>query len=120
MRNVRIGRLVPALFVLMVVLGGLQGIVDDDASRWALLAASASLALAGMVLVNRRVARPLDELADASRRLAADDTGAAVPHADRSDEIGALAAGLAAIRDAAAERQRLDRRNEDDRRRAEG
>jgi len=120
MRNVRIGRLVPALFVLVVVLGGLQGIVDGGASRWALLAASAGLALAGMVLVSRRVARPLAELADASKRLAAGDTEAAIPHADRSDEIGTLAAGLAAIRDAAAERQHLDRRNEDDRRRAEG
>ena len=114
MRHVRISRLLPALFVLVAVPAGLQGLFGGAAfpAGWALPATAAGLALAAAILAGRRVATPLDELAVAVRRLAAGDTAADIPHADRGDEIGALALAVAALRDDAAERQNRDRRNE--------
>ena len=122
MRHVPISRLLPALFVLVAVPAGLQGLFGGTAfpPGWALSAAAIGLALAAAVLAKRRVATPLDELAGAVRRLAAGDTAVAIPHADRGDEIGALALAVTALRDDAAERQRRDRLNEDERHRADG
>ena len=123
MRNVRISRLLPALFVLLVVLGALQGFVapgGESALAWALLAAAAGLALAAIVFVNRRVATSLDELAGAVKRLADGETDVAIPHAGRGDEIGDLAAALAAFRDNTAARRQRERQDEDERRRTEG
>ena len=121
MRNVRINRLLPVLFVLIAALGAMQGIAEGATflSGWALPVLAMSLALVAIVLVNRRVTAPLDELTEAVKRLAAGDTATAIPHADRKNEIGTLAAGIAALRDDAAERQRLAHRNEEDRRRAD-
>ncbi len=122
MRNVRISRLLPALFVLMAILAAMSGLADGAAvlPGWAFSVMAAVLALAAGLLVNRRVAAPLDDLTAAVRRLASGDTTITVPHAERGDEIGALAASIAALRDDAAERRRRDRQDEDDRRRTEG
>jgi len=120
MRNVRISRLLPALFVLMAALCGMQGIVDGMLPGWALPVIAAGLALVAIILVNSRVATPLDELAEAVKRLASGDMSATIPHADGGNEIGVLAASVAAFRDDVAERQRRDRQDEDDRRRTEG
>ena len=87
---------------------------------WASLAAAMGIAIAAIFLVNRRVVKPLNGLAGAMKRLAGGDTAAAIPHADRTDEIGDMAGTVAVFRDNAAERQRLERQGEDDRRRADG
>ncbi|MGD9480708.1 HAMP domain-containing methyl-accepting chemotaxis protein [Shinella sp. G-2] len=89
------------------------------ALTWAALAAAMGLAIAAVFLVNRRVVKPLNGLAGAMKRLASGDTAAAIAHADRTDEIGEMAGTVAVFRDNAAERQRLERQGEDDRRRAE-
>jgi methyl-accepting chemotaxis protein len=90
------------------------------ALTWASLIISMGLALAAIVLVNRRVVRPLNGLAGAMKKLAAGDAAVTIPHADRRDEIGEMAGTVAVFRDNAAERQRLERQGDDDRRRAEG
>ncbi|KNY18881.1 hypothetical protein AKG11_01950 [Shinella sp. SUS2] len=90
------------------------------ALTWASLVISMGLALAAVVLVNRRVVRPLNGLAGAMKKLAAGDAAVTIPHADRRDEIGEMAGTVAVFRDNAAERQRLERQGDDDRRRAEG
>ena len=90
------------------------------ALTWASLVVSMGLAVAAIFLVNRRVVKPIDALAGAMKRLAGGDTAVTIPHADRRDEIGEMAATVAVFRDNAAERQRLERQGEDDRRRAEG
>ena len=87
---------------------------------WASLAAAMGLAIAAIFLVNRRVVKPLNGLGAAMKRLAGGDTTVTIPHADRTDEIGEMAGTVAVFRDNAAERQRLERQGEDDRRRADG
>jgi methyl-accepting chemotaxis protein len=83
------------------------------------LAAAMGLAIAAIFLVNRRVVRPLNGLAGAMKRLADGDPAVTIPHADRRDEIGEMAGTVAVFRDNAAERQRLERQGEDDRRRTD-
>jgi methyl-accepting chemotaxis protein len=90
------------------------------ALTWASLAISMGLAIAAIFLVNRRVVKPLNGLGAAMKRLAGGDTAVTIPHADRTDEIGEMAGTVAIFRDNAAERQRLERQSEDDRRRADG
>jgi methyl-accepting chemotaxis protein len=89
------------------------------ALTWASLAAAMGLAIAAIFLVNRRVVTPLNGLAGAMKRLAAGDTAVTIPHAGRTDEIGEMAGTVAVFRDNAADRQRLERQSEDDRRRTE-
>ncbi len=90
------------------------------ALTWASLAAAMGIALAAIFLVNRRVVKPLNGLGAAMKRLAEGDTSVTIPHADRTDEIGEMAGTVAIFRDNAADRQRLERQSEDDRRRADG
>jgi methyl-accepting chemotaxis protein len=90
------------------------------ALTWASLAAAMGIALAAILLVNRRVVKPLNGLGAAMKRLAEGDTTVSIPHADRTDEIGEMAGTVAIFRDNAADRQRLERQSEDDRRRADG
>ncbi len=90
------------------------------ALTWASLAISVGLALAAILLVNRRVTRPLGALAGAMKRLAAGDLTAEIPHTGRTDEIGDMAATVSVFRENATERQRLERQGEADRRDAEG
>ncbi|MGQ3278985.1 MAG: HAMP domain-containing methyl-accepting chemotaxis protein, partial [Shinella sp.] len=90
------------------------------ALTWASLAVTMGIAIAAIFLVNRRVVKPLNGLAGAMKRLAEGDTAVAIPHADRKDEIGEMAGTVAVFRDNAADRQRLERRSEDDRHRADG
>ncbi|QRM53754.1 methyl-accepting chemotaxis protein [Sinorhizobium sp. BG8] len=79
------------------------------------LALSVGLATAAIFLVNRRVVRPLNGISHAMKLLASGDTAAEIPHADRRDEIGEMAAAVAVFRDNAAERVRLERQSEADR-----
>ena len=96
----------------------------EEGSAFALtsasLAISMSLAIAAIFLVNRRVVRPLNALGGAMKQLAEGDTAAAIPHAERTDEIGEMAGTVAVFHDNAAERQRLERQGEADRHRADG
>jgi methyl-accepting chemotaxis protein len=89
------------------------------ALTWASLAVAMGIAIAAIFLVNRRVVKPLNGLGAAMKRLAGGDTTVTIPHADRTDEIGEMAGTVAVFRDNAAERQRLERQSEDDRRRTE-
>ncbi|MBK1662156.1 hypothetical protein CKO45_28625, partial [Paracraurococcus ruber] len=75
------------------------------ALRRTLLVALAMALLAGIGLawwlLQHGAARPLRALAELARALAAGDLDRPVPAADRRDEVGRIAAGLASLRDAA-------------------
>jgi methyl-accepting chemotaxis protein len=75
--------------------------------------------VASVLLVHRRVTRPLVELAEATRALAARRFDIAVPHVARRDEIGAVAASLDQLRGGAAEAEALRSAQEADRAAAE-
>jgi methyl-accepting chemotaxis protein len=75
-----------------------EKIAQAEAAMWS----QAALALLGLVfaialtlLVTLRVARPLDALAVAVRRLSQGETGVQVPGTARGDEIGTLARAMA-------------------------
>jgi len=81
-------------------------------------AVSAALLLIGaavVLMVRRRIVRPLADVTQALSALAAGDTATVVPGADRRDEIGALAAAAESFRAA-----QLARAEADARARAEG
>ncbi len=82
------------------------------ASLCAALAAAATAAFAHFGL-----ARPARKLAEAMRKLAAGDTQAVIPGAERWDELGEMARAVLAYRDSAIERQRLEEALRADRRR---
>jgi methyl-accepting chemotaxis protein/CHASE3 domain sensor protein len=63
-----------------------------------LVALVAGMALAWMI--GRGIADPVAAITDALRKLAAGDFGSAIPHAERKDEIGAMAGAAAVFRDA--------------------
>jgi methyl-accepting chemotaxis protein len=67
----------------------------------------AGLGLA-LLVVNRRVARPLRALADTMQRLARSETVASVPSATRPDEIGDMARSVLVFRDNALARETLE------------
>ncbi|MFC3166265.1 methyl-accepting chemotaxis protein [Ciceribacter thiooxidans] len=55
--------------------------------------------IAGMWLVARSIASPVNSMTDAMRRLADGDTAADIPGTDRSDEIGKMAATVSVFRE---------------------
>jgi methyl-accepting chemotaxis protein len=66
------------------------------------------LAAAGMVvMVSRRVTRPLGVLKDAMLKLAGGDLSVAPAYVDRQDEIGALGRAMQTFKDSMAEAERL-------------
>jgi methyl-accepting chemotaxis protein len=58
-------------------------------------------------LIGRSIARPLHELGEAMRRLAAGETHAAIPATDASDEIGDMARTVLVFRESMVEREKL-------------
>jgi methyl-accepting chemotaxis protein len=102
---------------------------DADHSRISLVVGGllAALASVGMCfLLSRTIAAPVARLTDVMRRLAAGDNTVVVPAADRTDEIGDMAAAVQTFKDAAIEKLRLEgmtaeqaKAAEDERRRAE-
>lgn len=98
--------------------GGSPGMMDPllasafgdavGAAIWLGLAAAVVVAVAGSLLLSARLSRPIDELAAASRRVAAGDYATPVPPAD--GELGDLAASFNAMAAslAAEERRRRD------------
>jgi methyl-accepting chemotaxis protein len=59
-----------------------------------------TLGLALAWLIGRGIARPIQDLTRSMRQLSEGDLGAAIPHADRRDEIGAMAHATQVFRDA--------------------
>jgi methyl-accepting chemotaxis protein len=77
-----------------------------------LLAGIAALAAFALILVNRRMVRPLHVLRDAMVQIAGGDLTTTVPFVDRADEIGALSGALATFQRQAVEKSRLEAEQE--------
>ncbi len=77
-------------------------IVDGGVLLVALL-----LAGTGFLIVQRRVARPIEAMTRAMQRLAAHDMKVAIPCVGRRDEIGAMAAAVQVFKDSMATADRL-------------
>ena len=71
------------------------------------------------VLLRRMVVRPILGITEVMRRLAAGETGIAIPAADRKDEIGAMAGSVIIFRDTAEEVARIEHEREEQKRLAE-
>jgi len=63
--------------------------------------------LAGMLIVVRRVTRPVRAITEAMRRLAGGDSSVAIPGTGRRDELGEMATAVEVFKVNAIERQRL-------------
>ncbi|MBB6251315.1 methyl-accepting chemotaxis protein [Nitrospirillum iridis] len=74
----------------------------------ALLILCLGLGAGGMVMVARRVTRPMTAMTGVMLRVARGDLDAEIPYADNQDEIGDLAGALGTFRANALERQRLE------------
>ncbi|MDE1158260.1 MAG: HAMP domain-containing methyl-accepting chemotaxis protein [Neorhizobium sp.] len=70
--------------------------------------AVAFLAIGGMTVVIRRVARPLSRITECMGALAAGDLAVEVPGARRKDEIGAIAQSVEVFREAAIRNRELE------------
>jgi methyl-accepting chemotaxis protein len=73
-----------------------------------LLAAALVVAFGGVVMVSRRVSRPLHTISAAMVKVAEGDHATAVPYLDRHDEIGELAQALATFRQNAIDKARIE------------
>ncbi len=91
-------------------------------SRMTLLAGgAAALAAATLLgwLLSRQIAAPVGRLTAAMGRVAAGDNATEVPGRGRGDEVGAMAAAVQVLKDAAIEKIRLERQSHADRQAAE-
>ena len=82
------------------------------AITWALLAFALLATLAAYATMRRTVTRPIVALADAMRRLAAGDTGIAIPGTQRRTELGEAAAALVILRDTMRHARQLEAERE--------
>ncbi|RAI44081.1 methyl-accepting chemotaxis protein [Rhodoplanes roseus] len=85
--------------------------------RIALLIGALALAAGGILIVSRRVIRPLQRIQGAMVQVAEGDLATEVPYRDRQDEIGSLAAALATFKQNAVEKARIE---EEQQKRREG
>jgi methyl-accepting chemotaxis protein len=76
-------------------------------SELAMLAIALAFGFGMLMLITRRVTRPLDVIQGGMRKLAAGDTSVEVAYAERKDEIGALAGAMQAFKDSLVEAERL-------------
>jgi methyl-accepting chemotaxis protein len=74
-----------------------------------LLTAALALAFGGMMLVSRRVIKPLHAIRDAMLKVASGDLMVDAGYAERRDEIGALAGALGTFRQQAVEKAQIER-----------
>src|SRR6201999_3400228 len=74
----------------------------------ALLAGALALATASMIIVSRRVIKPLNTIRDAMLKVAAGDRSVDAGYAARHDEIGALASALGTFKQQAVEKARIE------------
>jgi methyl-accepting chemotaxis protein len=72
-----------------------------------LLAFALAMAIALMLVVTRRITKPLDMIQNGMRKLAGGDVTVDVPYAARKDEIGALAGAMQAFKDSLIDADRL-------------
>lgn len=82
--------------------------------RNSLLSFAAIMLATGLAIIvlMRRLFRPVPALADALKRLARDETGNITPFQKRSDEIGHLAVAIETLREAVVEREHLRKMRE--------
>jgi len=73
-----------------------------------LLVAALTLAIGSMMVVGRRAIKPLHAIRDGMLKVAAGDLSVDVGHADRDDEIGALAGALARFKQQAVEKALIE------------
>jgi methyl-accepting chemotaxis protein len=73
-----------------------------------LLASALVLAIGSMMVVGRRVIKPLHAIRDAMLKVAAGDLAVGADYAERHDEIGALAGALATFKQQAVEKLRIE------------
>ncbi|MES5099606.1 methyl-accepting chemotaxis protein [Agrobacterium sp. BA1120] len=85
----------------------------------ALLLVTAIVAVAGMLIVVRRVAGPIGALTSTMNDLAGGNTALDVPFADRKDEIGKMAGSVEVFRLAAIRNKQLEAETEINRQRSE-
>ncbi|WP_332117996.1 methyl-accepting chemotaxis protein [Azorhizobium caulinodans] len=84
-----------------------------------LLILSAVFGIAMIVVVTRRVTRPLERMTTVMKSLAAGDLAVTVSDTDRSDEVGAMAQAVLVFREEMARNADLERENAETRERAE-
>ncbi|RWX78642.1 methyl-accepting chemotaxis protein [Neorhizobium lilium] len=70
------------------------------------------LAIGAAVLSLVRITRPVTSITAAMNALASGDNRVEIPHAERKDEIGEMAAAVAVFRENALERERLEKETE--------
>src|SRR6185437_9166890 len=75
----------------------------------AVLVISLTLAAAGFFVAWRRVARPIDLISAAMRRVASGELETEVPFRERRDEVGTLASALMTFKENAVAKQRIER-----------
>ena len=101
-----------AIFALTAIAAGALEIAEEwHAPAWVSTAFAVMLvaAITGAILVVRRVAAPLGELARATEQVANGDASIAIPFNERIDEIGALARAIAVFQRAMRNNEELNR-----------
>ena len=86
--------------------------------NFGVLTAGAAIALGALMaaLIGSSIAGPISQITDVMRSLANGAVDTAIPHAERRDELGAMASAVKVFRDRAAESTRLAEEKEVDRR----
>ncbi|WP_341705533.1 Cache 3/Cache 2 fusion domain-containing protein, partial [Ferrovibrio sp.] len=102
--------------------GALKSSIDVLADRitlGVLIAAIVAAVLSAVIAfwLLRRMLRPLPQLTEATRQLAADNLAVEIDFRERSDEIGALARAVEVFKTQALEKKTMEQRQEEDRRR---
>jgi methyl-accepting chemotaxis protein len=89
--------------------------IDHTAMLLTLLAALAVLlAVAGVLIISRGIARPISSITRVTEAVAAGEAKVTVPYAERRDEIGALARSIAIFQGAMRNNEELNRTVIDD------
>jgi len=90
------------------------GIASTGVQLSLLAAFAVLLALAGVLVISRGIARPISEITRVTEAVAANEAQIAVPYAERRDEIGALARSIAVFQRAMRHNEELNRTVVDD------
>ena len=111
-----VSRLSAVLKVAEAALDGAKSHAEDardsaSTKLWVelgLLVGAIALAIGSMMLIGRRVIRPLHQIRDAMLRVAAGDLDAEAAFPGRTDEIGALAGALGTFKQNAEDKARIE------------
>ncbi len=93
-----------------------EALAEATAIRNISIALSIAITLVGIVLAvvfSRSLTRPISEITGAMGRLAKGDVDSEIPHADRSDEIGDMAAAVQVFKENAIARRRMEAEERD-------